>query len=285
MAIDWEKINNKAKELEERADFTPRGPAIKFWNPKSGSNIIRVLPPWTNEGDHADVFFREVAQHWGLSSDSKAPVLCKEKTPYLNGKCAACDLVNDLRKDKTDATAQQLAKDHRAKSAYLFSIIDRADPEYTAADIAAMTKGEGDEDLPAVGDMKVQVFPANFTVFQGVMAAMTSDKLDITDPKEGHDITIKKTGSGQFGTSYSVITKIKPSPVGGNYKLVDLSQVGFTLDDDDMLDALSKGKMGDYLVGALPAPKAAAELTSGAENSVPSEDLRAMMKAAAEQSA
>lgn len=289
MALDWEKLNNKVAELAERMERGPRGPSVKWWRPSHGDNNIRVLPAWTDEGPHAGLFFREVAQHWGLSPDQKGPVVCKERTPHLEGDCPVCDLVKTLRANKADAKAQQLAKDIRAKSAYLLSIVDRNDPEYTAEDVAKATASANGEEIGfEVGDLKVQVYAATLGVFNDIISQLSTNKVDFTDAENGHDIVVKKTGSGQFGTNYSVTVIMKSSPVGGTFEAVDLSKVGFTMDDDDLVALLAKGPAGDFLANQLPAEtqvESAAEQLAAGEATVASssagEDLAAKLAAAA----
>ena len=283
MAIDWTKVGAKVQELQERAESGSRGPSIIWWKPSAGESTVRVLGPWTTEEPHANIFFREVSQHW---IDNK-PIVCRVKTPHLEGTdCAACDLVKALRADKLDVRAQGLVKEYRGKSAYLMSIIDREDPEYTAEDVAS-AKANGDEELPEVGDLKVKVYAANYTVFNDIINQLQANKEeDFTDAEKGSDLVIKKTGKGQFGTNYAATFLRKTSPVGGTFKLIDLTQVGFTMDNDEIIQLLAKGPAGDFLASAglgsgQPAATATLPSSTAGESTSAGDDLRAAMKAAA----
>lgn len=266
--IDFDKLNQARKALEERRASGSDFQSVIFWKPKHGKNNIRILPPWTNEGEHAGSFFREVAQHWGVSEDMKGPVLCPNKTPDIKQPCPICEFIAELRADKKNVAAAELAKDIRAKTCWFLNIVDLDDSVYTVADVAEAKSARPDAEPEfAAGDLKVQVFAAGPTIFNQIVGIISDNMVDITLPDAGHNLTINKSGKG-INTEYGVTLIIKPSALKGwtsETKVNDLSQVGFQMEYSKILEILSNGKGKEH----------AASLSSGASAalSAPEEDL------------
>lgn len=256
MALDYEKVKKAAQEIQARMN-RGGGPSVKFWKPVNGKNTVRILPPWTEEGAFAGEFFREVHQHWNVTEES-GPVLCPKKTPHASEdkSCPICDLVDQLRAQKNDVAAQELAKDLRAKAAYLFSIIDLADPEYTAKDAAEFKKERPDADCPfEVGDVKIQCYAAGTTVANDIMNIVIANEMDITDIESGNNVYITKIGNAKnpMQTKYTVTPEIKKSsaPVSADTKLPDLSKIGKLQTSAEMLELLGKGPAAEFVTKTL----------------------------------
>lgn len=257
---------------------------IQFWKPENGSNTVRLMPPY--KGAAAGEFWREVAQHWNVSEDQKGPVLCPKKTPGLDGDCPICNFVQELQADKTDLEARKLAKDLRAKSAYLINLVDNRDPVYTAQDVAEFTTASPDTECPfEVGDVKVKVFAAGIMIFDSILGLISESGKDITDVSDkGRYIIIKKIpNKDRFKTRYEVYADLDMSSFDlGETKLPVLTEVGFLKSYEEMMELLSTG--GHSAKKALPsgdkkalaAPKEEAPpATSGS-----AEQLAAEMRAA-----
>ena len=264
MGIDFNKLNSARKVIEEKLNKSSGNfPTFLFWKPKAGDNLIRIMPPWTSEGEFAGVFWREVSQHWGVSEDQKGPILCPKRTPGIDEECPICDFIDELRGMKDDVAAQALAKDLRGKAAYFLNIVDLSDATYTAKDVAEAKQAKPDAEPGfEVGDLKVQVFAAGPTVFNQILANIAENGVDITSGETAKDVKIKKTGKGVQGTKYEVTVlfgKKSKLDLPHELKLPELDKVGFKMDTAKMLEILSKGKGGDYAT-ALPsgAPKAQA---------------------------
>ena len=146
MALDWDKLNKQKDSLDEFLSKGGGGVGRSWWKPEHGDNRIRIMPGWTTEGDYAGQFWREVAQHWGLSDDHKGPVICPKKTPLMDGECPVCDLVIALKSDKTNTDALEAAKYIRAKIAYFLNVVNLDDPEYTAKDVAEYKQSRRSEE-------------------------------------------------------------------------------------------------------------------------------------------
>lgn len=253
--IDFDKLANARKALEDRKNSGNDFQKVNFWKPKVGQNKIRILPPWTKEGVHAGSFWREAAQHWNVSDENKAPILCPNKTPDLKLPCPICEFVAELKADKKNVQAQELAKELRAKTTWFFNIVDLSDSVYTVSDVAeAKTARPDSEPAFAPGDLKVQVFAAGAGIFNDIVTFVSENKLDITLIDGGHDINITKSGKG-LNTEYTVTVLFQPSTLKGwtpETKVNDLAQVGFQQEYGKILEALTAGKGGDYTGSSAP---------------------------------
>lgn len=213
----------------------------KWWRPGTGSNTIRILPPWSDDSKYQDMFWREIHQHWGVSEDQRGPVMCPKLTPDLEGECPICELIAELRADKANPAAQQRARDIRAKKAFLLNIVDLKDPTYTASDVAEWRKSSPDKECPfEAGDDKVQVYACPLSIFDQILGIMDSSGLDITDLEDGRNITIKKTPhKDPMKTRYEVYPDLEAKPsVAQSPSLVALDKVGYQMDYNQMLQLL-----------------------------------------------
>jgi hypothetical protein len=289
-----ERVAQAKAEAEERLS-RGGGTRAQFWKPKDGANLIRILPAWTDKvPEFAAQFWREVAQHWNVSSDQKGPILCPRKTPGLSGPCPICELVDELKKDKANVQAKSVVKEIRAKTTYLFNIVDSKDPEYTAQDVATWTTANPGEDCPfAAGDMKIQVYAAPLTVYDTILGIITTGSNDITRLEEGRGVTITRfPNKDPKKTRYQVTPEMSPSAINvGDREFPQLHQMGFTMAYDEMLDLLHSGVGGDFVAslpdgngatGALPAVNT--NVTQGAEAATAENDvdLEAQLREAAQ---
>lgn len=286
-SLDFEKLKKAAQELQARMS-RGSGPSLKFWKPADGNNTIRILPPWTAEGAFAGQFYREVHQHWNVSEES-GPVLCPKKTPNASDDkdCPICDLVDQLRARKGDVEAQELAKNLRAKVAYLMSIVDMKDPFYSAKDVAEWKKERPDNDCPfEVGDVKIQCYAASNTISDAIMNMIIVNQMDITDVEAGNNVIITKIpNKDKLKTRYTTSPEIKPTkaPLKEGQELPDLSRVGKIHSAEEMQKLLSEGPASSF-VARLPANAGASAATSKSDTadtswaSADDGDLAAEMK-------
>lgn len=256
MALDIEKLKKAQAEVQARMSRGGGGPSMKFWRPAEGQNRVRILPPWTDEGEFAGTFWREVHQHWNVA-DAAGPVLCPAKTPGSENKeCPICEFVEQLRSQKSNVEAQELARDLRAKVAYLMSVVDLSDPVYTAKDTAEWKKERPDSEVPfEVGDPKVQVYAATSTIYEQIASIVIANELDITDLTSGHNIIITKIGNkDKMKTRYTVQPDLKKTKaqLPDGFQIPDLAKIGRFQSYDDMTKLLSEGKGGSFRA-ALPA--------------------------------
>lgn len=259
-----DKVNAAKKRTKEQLSRGGGRGSARFWRPEVGDNKVRVMPQWDESLDGQ--FWREVAQHWGVSSDQKGPILCPKETPDLEGDCPICELVQSLRSMKGDAEAQKLAKDFRAKKTYFINVVVEKDPVYTAQDVAEFKQNRPEDDVPfKVGSPKVQIYACPLTIFDQILGIIHSSGKDITDLHEGRGIRINKIGNpNPLMTRYEVYPDLDPSDTGfeDDLALPKLDKVGFTQDRDGMLKLLDGGRAADYAAqlpdnaaASLPAPK------------------------------
>lgn len=237
--LNLSKLENISKKVSASLSRGGKKAYNPFWKPKNGTNSIRVLPPWTDEGDFEGQFWREAKQHWGVSD--RGPFLCPATTPFMDGECPVCKFIEEQGNVK-DPVKREALKDISAKVTYFLNIIDMNDPEYTEADVVEYETSNPDREVPfQAGDPKIQLYAANTTVFNGIISAIQDGENNVTNIKTGQTIKIKKEGSGRTGTNYTVtaVTKQTPAPVKEDTVIPDLGLVGMMLSYEDMRNALA----------------------------------------------
>ena len=271
MTLDMNKLKAQKEKLEAALSRGGGGRSAKFWRPSDNDNSVRIMPGWSDAEPFSGQFYREVAQHWGVSDNQRGPILCPKKTPFLEGACPVCDFVEELRKDKSDVAAQELVREIRGKIAYLLNVVDLEDPTYSANDVAEYKKARPDNDVPfEAGNAKIQVYACPQTIFDQILDIIMKNEHDITALADGNDVVITKhANKDKLKTRYSVTAMMKTtaSDVGPDAELPELSQVGFVMKFDDMVNLLTEGVGGDY-AALLPSGDSAPALTSGKATSV-----------------
>ena len=258
MSLDMEKVRAAKARVEQQLAASGGGSRASFWRPETKTSKIRVMPAWTEEGSFSGQFWREVGQHWNVSEDKKAPVLCPLMTERWEGEknCPICEYVDELKADKSDVAAWERVKKIRAKKTFFLNIIDLTDPTYTVQDVAdEKSKNPEGEIAFEVGDPKLRVYAAPPTVYDAIMGIITVNNFDITDLAKGNDITITKgLAANKKYTKYTATPMIIPtaSIVGPDVELPDLTNVGWVVTADDMVQLLAEGQ-----------PSTQSELTSG----------------------
>lgn len=200
MGLDLEALKKKYKEVKDKVggDFT-------FYRLSDGDNLIRLLPPW-KEGVS---FYKELRQHYGVGVDKKQ-VLCLR---MKGEECPICEFVSALYQsgDPDDA---EMAGNLSASTRYNFNVIARSDE--------------------AAGPQILTTGPLIFRDF--LRFIVDPDWGDLTDPEQGFDITINRTGKG-LHTKYAVTPKRNPSPVGNAEwleKMTDLDKLERFVSAEDM---------------------------------------------------
>jgi gp32-like DNA binding protein len=161
-----------ADDVKRRADQTggnfdsPVKQEFDVWRPKTGENVIRILPPTWDDYDH---YGYDVFMHRFIGSDS-SNYICLNK---MKGKhCPACAEAKSAKDGGEDDEAKALAFQKRC----WVWIIDRDDKSET----------------PQVWDMSW----AQDRDIAGLSHFKSGKILLIDHPDEGYDIIVKKTGSG-----------------------------------------------------------------------------------------
>lgn len=197
MGLDIEALKKKLAQVKEG---NSGGGGADFWTPKDGRNVIRILP--AAEGQE---FYAESRVRYQVGPNNKMV------TVPLNSSTANCPIhayVDTLYKSK-DPDDEKLAKRMSAKTRYYFNVIDRS--------VEPGQEGYGD----------VLVFGCGSTIFTDILSIVVDpDYGDITDPSEGYDIIITKSGK-KLDTEYKTVARPKQTEIGikdWKEKLNDLSK-------------------------------------------------------------
>lgn len=171
-------IKAKQEDLKKSGSYD----SADFDKLEAGNNVRRILPP---KGDK-DVFWSEGYVHFGLGESGKDVVTCPT-TFDKDATCPVCEYIETLKKSK-NAEDKKLAENIRKTKRTYIAVINRDDDEE-----------------------KVKVLPVGKTILQPIINLICDpDYGDITDVKDGIDITINKSGTG-MKTEYSVTPKRKSS--------------------------------------------------------------------------
>jgi hypothetical protein len=194
-------INALRKKMEQVKENQSRGGGASFWSPKDGRNVIRILP--AKEGQE---FYAEAKVRYNVGPGNKMVTVPLDSTKE---NCPIHAFVDALYKTK-DADDEKLAKRMKASNRYYFNVIDRS--------IEEGKEGFGD----------VLVFGCGTTIFTDILGIIVDpDYGDITDPDEGYDIIITKSGK-KLDTEYKTNARPKQNSIGiadWKEKLNDLSKI------------------------------------------------------------
>ena len=190
-----ERLEKKRKELSEKGS---KGNILFV---KEGTLRVRLLPVM---GEDAD-FIAEVT-HFYLGADLKSVY-----SPITYGdKCALHEAYTDLKNSK-DEEDKDLAKKLVPKKAYFAPVVVYNDEK---------GKSINEEDSGKLLKITGGVYQDIIDLYLD-----TDEAGDMTDPKTGYDIKIKRSGKGQFDTEYSVMA-CKPTKLDKKYsKPVDLEKL------------------------------------------------------------
>lgn len=208
----------KLQKLYEKLQTIDIGSGHGFLSLKDGKNSVRILP---GVGE-MEYFFQEVGRH-NMPPDGKKYIYCPDFTTNGERPCPICEAVDTLQKSG-DPASKALADKLRVKKTFWMNAINRADP--------------------SAGP---KIFTPGPMIFKTIMSIVQDpDYGDITDPDEGIDLSITKTGSG-MDTKYDTFPK-RVSPLGTDEeiqdwleKAQDLTVIEVT-DDPDEDAELTKGR-------------------------------------------
>lgn len=278
MGIDVSKLAERLSQLN-----TPRssGSSLNFFSIKDGRNVARILPPSNKD----NFFFEEVWVHYGVGksdSDKKGQTVICPTTAGDNKPCPVCELVKELYSlsKKKDDTYSKQARDLGRKKRVYMNAIDRSD------DLSKFKKNDEGKWINTETDKQespIKVLAVGITVLKQLLGIITDPEYgDITDPEEGLDVIITKSGSGQMNTEYDTKTVRKNSPIGfDDWKdnLNDLSQLSKAKSYEDIAALLTgeKAKESEESEDDEEDTKESKEVAKGADDE---EALQAEIQAA-----
>lgn len=187
-----------------------------YFKPKEGKNTIRILPPWSDSG----LWYKEAALHYGMTDETG-----KERAyPCLKmfgEDCPVCNKRDEFMEG--DGEDKKIADKIRARVKFYANVLDRA-----------------------TGSVKIWGFSQKTL---GVLLSYCSDPDygDITNPDEGFDVVIERTGTGKLDTRYAIRVKPKPSAVdvdGWEDFLQNLDTVVVDHMDEDALEEIVVANFG-----------------------------------------
>lgn len=198
----------------EATSFEQGGGGNNWMKLVEGKNVIRILPPWSEEGK----VFQRVGFHRPPGKMTEK-VTCPNFTFEEKGKCTICK----RRKKVFDQQGKDAARLYAPQKRAYLNVLD-------------MKKADGQVYVLEVGPMIMNPI-LNF------MAEEASD--DLVDPNKGFNILITRKNEAGF-TKYDVM--VKPRPFDLEEKgydvedilknLVDLSALVKESDPDEMQDIL-----------------------------------------------
>jgi len=160
----------RAQEELDRIKRSERG----RWKPKDGDNLIRIMPPWSED---VDTFFVQGGSHFNVGPQGKI-FSCPQQADN-SAECFLCDLVERL--DAGDEADREEAKDLKVRRSWMVNVVDLKDP-----------------------DAGVRVWAAGVKAFKQLLEYIEdADYGDVTDPNEGYDVKVTKSGKG-MNTEYNV---------------------------------------------------------------------------------
>lgn len=217
---------NMNKLRADTGSFDTGGGGANFLKMGDGKHLIRILPPWKEDG----LFYQKVGFHRppGRENVSKK-VICPDYTFGKKGTCPICKAKQRVYKQ----LGKDAAKDYAYQKRAYLNVLDMK-----------------------AGDGQVKVFEAPATVMNPILNFMAEEDSDqLIDLNNGFNILITRKKDGGF-TKYEVM--VKP----GTF---DLEAKGFDVDDildnltnldkfvsppeaddfQEILDALNEAAFGD----------------------------------------
>lgn len=150
-----------------------------YFKPREGKNVIRVLPPWNDKG----LFYFETTLHYGLQHEGK-----QRAYPCLGAdECPICEAIEKME-EEGGAEDVKLAKRLKSRTKYYTNIID-------------LKTG------------KVLIWGFSRKILSTLLSYMSDpDWGDITDPDEGFDVVVERTGT-KLDTKYEIRVKPRSSEI------------------------------------------------------------------------
>lgn len=217
------RMTTKERMLQRKEDFAKKQSFGKFLYPKEGTTRVRIK----SQGDDKELGLELIRFYLGKELMYElSPAMFEEPCPLM-GKYM------ELKESK-DEEDQKLATQLRPQRRYALAIVGYKDE-----------KGKEIDD-DTIG--KALVVPRG--IYQDIIELYLDEDEwgDMTDPEEGYDVKITRSGSGKNDTTYSVVPCSK-KPLPRKYKgEVDLEEIvrGQTKSYDELEEVLEKWLNEDH---------------------------------------
>lgn len=212
MGLNMDAIRARLDKFNE-GNRGGNGGGTSYYNIKDGRNVVRLMPPRKD----AESFEREVFVHYGVGKNDQDKKGKQIVCPTTHGEDKACPICEqakqlfNLSKKKGDKYEKEAKQINRKKRVY-YNVISRDEnlDDYTFKDGKWFKDVEGKE----VEESPVKVLNTGIGVLQAIFGIIVDPEYgDITDPEEGLDLIITRSGSG-LDTKYEVKTVRKETPIG-----------------------------------------------------------------------
>ena len=198
--------DRKNREAPDKSKGGKKVPASWLTFKPDTEAVIRILPPWTDEGIHAYAPYIQINQHWDVGPDSKR-VVCPAKTPHsTDQRCFICEQIGALF-DTGDKADEKRARRMYAGRNFLYQVIDRNDAVWLSSD------DKVSENPELIGLPKIKFMRLPWSAHRQVLDIVSEpDYGNITSVRQGRDMKIKRTGTG-LSTEYAVLPSPKQTPL------------------------------------------------------------------------
>lgn len=228
MGLNMELVRRRKAKIDKDEEDFKKGK--NFDKLKEGKNKRRILPPWVQNGD----WHKIAGHHYNILE--QGGVLCPKIT--WDKPCPLCDLNKELFQSDSKED-KEYAKKIRAKERFYANVLNLDLNDSKVYVLEFGTKMEKEIIKIMIGDEGEDAEDAQ--EFAGVG--------DITDPKSGYNLQIKKTvPEDKMQTSYEVFVGKTATPVANwdevSKNLVNLDE--YVKKDEYSFDDLTAMANGTY---------------------------------------
>lgn len=234
--LSKEVLDRYAKEMQESEGSTSM--RIPFLKLATGKTKVRILPGQVPGSLDKDWYVKALVHYNINPNNPKIPVISpKSKDP--DAPCPIHDRIRKLR-GSSDPADQAEARRMWPKTFYYMSVLLLDGPEAGS----------------------VKVLQGRKTLWKKIMSlTMDSEYGNVTDPVDGFDLTLVKTGK-DLDTEYDVIPSRNPSPISEDPEevaailnnLYDLWRFREAPSKDEIV-AFMNGEIGKFTTGGFGKPQ------------------------------
>lgn len=193
------KLSLREKLEKKRLDLNSKGPG-KFITCKEGITRIRILPTGAEKEWALEVVYFYLGVKGNMALISPAT---------FGEKCAVMEAYNEMSNSK-DPKDREFAAQHKPGRRFMAGVIKYKD--------------DGGREIDTEIGVKLILMTGGMYQ-EAIDLYLDDDNGDFTDPINGYDLKIKRTGKGKMDTEYKVLTG-KPSKLAKEYrKEIDLEKM------------------------------------------------------------
>lgn len=196
--IEQEYQKKKAEAESKNVNFKK----LIWWKVPVGDSLGRILPPWTDKGPNAYLYYREIKMHSNIGPNGDRFFRCTEydtKEP--------CFLCEEYRRLMTGSPEEkELARTLYASRKAIVNWVLIDDPVWTEEDLSDLSSSGSEDRFPKVGEPKIYKWMFGVTVLTQLLNASRKTKYgDFTNIKTGMNISVNRVGKTKENTEYTVL--------------------------------------------------------------------------------